>query len=364
MQTEPEEKESVGTTGTRALLRGLSNVILCLTAFFVGVQVIGALDSKESSRTWSVKLRHFLEHKDDYGVIFVGNSYVFRHIIPAEFDSLTAAAGRPTRSYNLGVPAHTFFEIHYQLRQILDSNPARLEWIILDVSFKWELRRLNLHTQRFVAWHDIPETLRAIWYTLVRCEPKNAPYDPINEKNRQNNLHLEAAFTRGTHRGRGFKIVKALLGSGSRTKGRDPVFAEGYLPLEDSPGAAYRNSHFLENIEAFEKSLLGGVQPDLQRMPPYKQALLNDLIEMVESKNIKLMIICGPILEDRIEFAAGDSVTSNPHHLFLYNDSDRYPGLYRADRRFDRRHLNKLGAMEFTRIVGADFLNLLEPERH
>jgi hypothetical protein len=43
-------------------------------------------------------------------------------------------------------------------------------------------------------------------------------------------------------------------------------------------------------------------------------------------------------------------------------DSVRFPRLFGSDRRFDRGHLNRLGAREYTGDVAADFIELLDAD--
>jgi len=342
--------------------RGARNVVCGLAGLLLGISLVGRLDSTPSPLTGAQKLRDFFEAKDEYTVIFAGDSHVFRQLDPAVFDAATAARGRATRAYNLGVPAHKFFEIDYQLRQVLRRDPARLRFLILDVSFGWDFVQLNLETERFVSWHDFRETLAAMWYTSKRREPEGALYDAFNEKTRLNNLHLEAFFSQETHHGRGFGIVRPWTAREAHpsTEVILPGYRRGYLSLEDTPDAAFRHRDFLERVERGETRWSAPVRPTLRPMPPYKKKLLEDLLLTLESRGLRVMFICGPLLSRPVEFPTDDPVLASPNRLFLYNDSSRFPNLFELDHRFDRYHLDQRGSEEYTRAVAADFLSFVD----
>jgi hypothetical protein len=63
---------------------------------------------------FQIKLRrehtpHLFQKPDVAGVLFFGNSKALSGFIPDEFDAAMEGAGRATESYNLGLPAYSFF---------------------------------------------------------------------------------------------------------------------------------------------------------------------------------------------------------------------------------------------------------------
>jgi hypothetical protein len=52
---------------------------------------------------------HLFKKPDAAGVLFFGNSKVLAGIVPDQFDAAMEASGRPTESYNLGLPADNYF---------------------------------------------------------------------------------------------------------------------------------------------------------------------------------------------------------------------------------------------------------------
>jgi hypothetical protein len=52
---------------------------------------------------------HLFKKPDTVGVLFFGNSKALSGFVPEVFDSAMESAGRPTESYNLGLPAYSYF---------------------------------------------------------------------------------------------------------------------------------------------------------------------------------------------------------------------------------------------------------------
>jgi hypothetical protein len=341
------------------VVHGLSGFALACVGFGIGVVIIDFLDSPDLSGVAQQKLSHFLARKDAYNVAFVGNSHVYRQLDPVHFDATTASRGYSTRSYNLGVPAHTFFEISYQLQQIVEQNPSTLEWVILDVTFPWSIDQFNLGTQRFVAWHDVAQTVAALEYTFA-SNRVGTNADLINDKIRWSNRHLEAFFTRTTRRGRGFAIVEALKRPRHPAPRSNPSLGNGYVALEDSPSDAHRRGDFLEFVEGFEERVRAGTFPEVLAMTRYESSLVQSLVDTLEARGLRVMLICGPVVGS-VELFRPVSQSPGVHGPYVY-DSVRFPRLFGSDRRFDRGHLNRLGAREYTGDVAADFIELLDAD--
>ena len=65
------------------------------------------------------KLDYFEADKDDYEVLFLGSSRMYRHLIPKTFDQEMAAQGYELDSFNFGVYSMKFAESYFVLNKIL-----------------------------------------------------------------------------------------------------------------------------------------------------------------------------------------------------------------------------------------------------
>ena len=104
-----------------------------------------------------------------------------------------------------------------------------------------------------------------------------------------------------------------------------------------------------------------GTLPEVAPMAPYKRSRLQKLLRRLESRGVQVMLICGPVVGN-VELFPPGLESSGAHGPYVY-DSRRFPRLFRSDRRFDRGHLNRRGAREYTREVASDFVSLLEADR-
>src|SRR6185369_9557893 len=99
-------------------------------------------------------------HADDYDTLFLGSSRVYRGIIPAVFDKLTAAAGVPTHSFNLGIDGMKPPEDAYVLERVLALRPKRLRWVFIETGdVRQNVIRGGVGDVRSVHWHDTRRTI-------------------------------------------------------------------------------------------------------------------------------------------------------------------------------------------------------------
>ena len=90
---------------------------LGLLAFVVTVVALRPLSSAETRPLGIAKLEGFLRQPGRYDVVAVGNSRVYRHIVPAVLESELDRRGVAARAYNLGASMMSFDELAYLLRE-------------------------------------------------------------------------------------------------------------------------------------------------------------------------------------------------------------------------------------------------------
>jgi hypothetical protein len=389
-----------GSPSTRAACVA---VVLCALAFLGASALLDRLLPRPGGSALSTKLDVLGERfaaqalartgtrSDAYDLLFVGSSAVFRHVDPALFDELTAAGGRPTRSYNLGVAAMEGLETLYALKRVLELDRGTLRWIVLDARTQGHALSGDNHlTARVAAWHDLPTTWLAA--SLVVQSPQ-----PVAWKVDQLRRHLVAALYRLGNVGRLRDVLEPLLtgnpesrADATRERAANQAMErgralDGFSPLDWAIGRATpsqrrdlyerRQAWVQESAElldaltgqrAHTRPLLtmdGSIRED-QELTAAEQTLLRQLVATVEERGIRVVFLnCPDVRQLGYLERAGLALGIVPG-LLDTDDPERYPALFRTKFRFDRDHLNEQGAAIYTRVLAGLFLRYIRAEDH
>lgn len=190
-----------------ALVLGLRQGLLFLAGFSAVAAGVRTLVPWPEEYGLRAKYEFFAEHRDEFDVVYVGSSRVFRAFDPLVFDAELAASGVEARSFNFGVGGMRGFEQDFVLRRLLELEPARLEWVLLEGG-EWDPEfdySFNAFSWRSVFWHSPGETL-AVLATLWKG---GGPPLHRLELARQ---HLLLALHRFSSYGQGREVLKDLLG--------------------------------------------------------------------------------------------------------------------------------------------------------
>ena len=80
---------------------GVAHVLWWLVVM-IGCCVLIHGELPPAPQSWTTaKLEDFEKHKDEYDLIFLGSSQLYRHVDPVLFDKAFAEAGHPIHSFNL-----------------------------------------------------------------------------------------------------------------------------------------------------------------------------------------------------------------------------------------------------------------------
>ncbi len=306
----------------------------------------------------SDKLEHLAAHRDSYDVLFVGSSRVYRHVAPGIFDQVLAAAGRPVRSFNVGIPAMRLAETTRILERVLTLAPGGLDYVFLEPPRAAALiSEDNILTRREVYWHDVRGTVRAL--QAVRCCARGG-----ERRRRAYRLHLRTFLFRELNVG----LIPAVLGPRERPRlrpGQTVLGAngDGFVPLTvvaDKPQGKHRDS-FLAGLDSYRLEVDNLRRPSAgsYRLTTFEAATYAHLRALTEARGARLFFVVSPVLDRRGELreAVQQGVVEG---LFAFNDPTRHPRFYDVDLRFDRGHLRDRGAEIFTRRLAEEFLAFLE----
>ncbi|MGC9384957.1 MAG: hypothetical protein ACP5D6_10190 [Kosmotogaceae bacterium] len=320
----------------------------------------------------SAKLKQFSERKDEYQVIFIGSSRIYRHIIPSKFDQFMASQGYPIQSYNFGVSGMTVPETHFVLKKILAMKPQNLEFVFLELDdLNLIIAEKNRRSERVIYWHTWEHTLwiyqllwlnilnekRLIFHNLKKIHSHTVPllYNLINFGQGDHWIQWILLPTEG---------VDTTLDPGGDTFYGTPGI-DGYLALNDEPAPNFQRRHqeFLENLDTYHKKVRSITRTSNQPATPQSDQVkaIEDLIKVVRDSGATPVFIITPVLEKETHLIAAQTRGYVPL-LFAFNDPIEFPILYDANQRFDIDHLNHEGATEFSKLLAEKFSNYLDGE--
>lgn len=311
------------------------------------------------------KLRYFAAHKDQYDVLFIGSSRIYRGVIPRRFDAALAAHGTPVRSFNFGIDSMAPHEANAVLRRLLALAPARLRWVVVEVG-PWEgtLRPANRFKRRAVFWHDGVETRAVLRSTWGQEASFTAKADLLA-------THLLHFAARASGAGRGPDLLRAWLPARPRRHAfaaedadevgdEDDALAAGQGYRDFSPSAYGEPTthparrHFQQQVETYRAVVarLAAANRAPATMAAHDLEALQRQARAIRRAGAEPFFLVPPTprpTPDLYHLAAAQPALS----ILLFNDPATYPELFRVDQRFDLEHLTRQGAERFSTLLAA-----------
>jgi hypothetical protein len=353
------------TTGPQAVVRALTNSAIGVVAFLVTCIVLRAvLPFPEIDGGVSQKFRFLAAHKDEFDVLFIGSSRIYFQISPAIFDRATRESGLPTHSFNFGVGGMYLPETAYLLEQILNLKPRKLRWVFIEydeVQTKWSPE--NQTSRRALYWADwkrVSLLLRkltdagvdAIWLP----NPAKLRDIVLRQKDEESTCTL-LAFYAGqleknyTNVSKAADVLEHFLGRDTRQRRASylGVASDGYVTKSDQMSP--------NQVAAYERALAAAMaETDKRPLSPYAVEAYRQCAQDVRTIGATPIFLIPPSTT-QINVATDNS--AQPGVMMAFNDPRRYPDLYRSSVHRDQQHLTKSGAEDFTRLVAANFVDLV-----
>ncbi len=337
------------TARRRLALAGLGIVV-----FLAAAALLRSVQGPLKAATIRAQVEAFLAEKDDVDAVFIGSSRVQRGVSPRVVDEKLSTPEREFRSFNLGIAGMRSFEADWLVRRILDAEPARLRFVVIEAP-DWKPEHVPQHdfTERYVDWHDARATwlvLRAIWkfngpwYTKLELSWRNLRFFAMRSVNYATKDRLMARADPAWDR---------LVAGRGRLR--------GYQPLdEDTPRVGRRRRRFLENLDWFEKSVADirafaekGQLAIPGAFQTYDLASIEEQVERVREAGATPVYFAAPGLARGPDFSAlqRDGVIE---HLIDLRDPSEHPDLFAPENRFDREHMNEEGARLMSERIAAE----------
>jgi hypothetical protein len=291
------------------------------------------------------KWEYFREHKDEYNVVWIGTSVVFRDVDVPAIDAALAERGHDFRSFNFGIGGMGTYEQDFVLHKLLELEPTDLEYVILEggpVGLGVHPRHIfqtpgDTNTMRSTFWHDARQTGKVL---------RQMPHLALSPWRK-----FELSFTHARLLGR--KL--SSYGFGPEIERAFEGFEPGPMLLERHGHLPYRELHFegfLDDPEVYHE-LIAAI-PEASALP----VTLDDLdlathraqFAAAESRGVELIYIAlpGSVGDPERQFLHAEGVIPT---LWDFSQPSEYPDLFRIEHRWDEDHLNPTGVPYLTALL-------------
>jgi hypothetical protein len=291
------------------------------------------------------KLDYLKAHRADYDTLFVGSSRVYHGITPKVFDAVTAAAGKPTHTFNLGINGMQPPESLYVLRKALALRLPHLQRVFLEIATVGPAPDPNNLTMRDIHWRDNDALLNGLRRAFLNANLHALPgWQALGNdlwvsgltyaQNQWNigRLDLTIQLNKTANR-----LGDVMLGPAS----------DGFLPVSH-PLAPESLQTLQRNLKSMRDGTVKQRDPDPLNTEAY--ARIRDLLA---SRGIELVLISAP--ETVKNYHAW--VDAPPGiRLLKFDDPQLHPELYVPEHRLDSDHVNGIGAQIFTRELAQAYL--------
>jgi hypothetical protein len=291
------------------------------------------------------KLDFLAAHRGDFDTVFIGSSRIYHGISPKAFDAATAAAGKPTHSFNLAINGMMPPESLHMLRTFLAMRPGRLRTVFLEVASAEPNADTTNLTIRDIYAQDSASLLYGCKRALLdlRTAPKDRwqrAWDDLSAsavtfaQNELNigRLDLTADLTKIPDR-----LGGVMLGPDT----------DGYLPVH-APIVGDARVAFEKNLDAIRSGKVPARPADPLNIEEYARTR-----DLLAARGVELVLVVTPLtLKDYHPWV---DAPPGPR-LLKFDDPGRYPELYLPEHRHDSEHLNDAGAQIFSRELAEAYL--------
>jgi hypothetical protein len=295
-------------------------------------------------------MAHLGAHGDDYSILLLGSSHVYRHLIPRILDEeVRLATGVPVRSFNLGAPGLALPEAFELLDRLVAGKASRLEWVVVDTTLFSETTAENALSRRDLDWHNWEETLLASRYLL-------ASQQRTSEKMEKVSAHARALLMNVLGSGRIAEHARYHMETDRLLDNGDLVYEleeEGYRSLDAETDASY-----LERARTFRAKVREGAvfkghsKRGKYAAEAYRAHMFARIADLAERHGARVAFFDPPRITTQPRTFEVENVPSPL--VFDFEDAQRFPSLYDLSLWFDQSHLNRRGSEELTVLLARE----------
>lgn len=324
----------------------LLNIFALLAGFIGAAAGLSVFTPERYVPTVTEKLTTYAATGDDFDVLAIGSSRTYRQIIPKVFDQATAAAGKPTRIFNLGIDGMRPPEDTYVLEKALALRRKALKLVLVECNnIRFELRNEDAGTVRAVYWHDWKRMLTLTRLALNDEKKKRDFKDRMIrrwEVFTELSTHAEYWFENVTQFGRGNELLSARLFNTKETRrSGDP---DGFRDSPVRAGLAGKElAEYEKDVEAMRKT-----RPRFERSDSISQAELAEKRRIIERAGAKMILVLPPYPMSK-RFLPDDPAEQAA--VLDFSNPLEFPDLYTPEHRLDEGHTNRIGSEIYTKLI-------------
>jgi hypothetical protein len=310
----------------------------------------------------TAKLSDLERRGGEIDAVFIGNSRIYRGLVPQAFDERLAERGLELTSYNLGGPGMGSWETNRTLERLLATGGLDLDYVFLQVgSFGARVEEQERDTRRGVDWHTPRHT-----FWVLRAALRETSFT-TGDRLRALREHAGYFLRWLVSYGMALDAWRHWTGfdSDEVSEMMQLVARErGFVPLGVYEPNVGRRDRFLDRLDKFSERVERGRQRNRRkhRARQFEHDNPEPLaaqIARLEAAGIQPVFLVEPQYGAGFRFESLVDSGLLPN-LLNVDDPRRYPHLFRADRHYDKGHLNQRGANEFSAALADQFADWLE----
>ncbi|MDG2149543.1 MAG: hypothetical protein P8N09_08465 [Planctomycetota bacterium] len=370
---------------------GVAHVLWWLVVM-IGCCVLIHGELPPAPQSWTTaKLEDFEKHKDEYDLIFLGSSQLYRHVDPVLFDKAFAEAGHSIHSFNFGVPGMGALENRWILQKVLAMKPARLKTVVFDAPAPGALLGgMNHITPRVKAWHDLVSTwlaVKLVWQTGMSTSWKldmterhlvSFGYRLCNVGSVRELLDIQLKGTAVDRtEARNYRVTDGPGGLGENGRG----FVSMDRAVEAVPDSdPYQRKLLMDRYRKMQQGLAGyakrlrenpnrprpmleytGKPREVQELLPAELEILASMVKLAEDAGIEPIFTNAPDIRQKEYFITEAAKAGVIPTLIDLDDPAKHKNLLAPELRFDELHLRESGAALYTEALAWEVASHLYP---
>lgn len=333
----------------------------------VGIDTMLSESDQPNLGLFGKKVDFLRETHDQYNVLFVGTSSIYRMIDPVALQDVAASQGCDVRAFNLGVSKLRLTELRHIEDQLTADMIGDYDLIVLSPMAASGISVANWpssRVQHFSDWEGYKTSLIDLWeYPATKRIPRLVVYSAL----------LSGSFM---YRQLGIgRLVSTLEGwpGGVADNNTGDVFdggaildfsRHGFVALDDEPHEQFkrRQDGMINRVDHFEKLKISG--PDITQfqgaMAERAWRRYQRSMEHFSDFDVPILMFLPPMVARRTQDKAlADHATLQGMSLLNYNQIDLYPELFDNSHWFDYYHTSKAGALAVTELLGNDICSFM-----
>lgn len=314
----------------------------------------------------SKKVDYLCAHHDDYNVLLVGTSMLYRAIDPALLKQVAQRNGCDVRAFNLGISQLRLTELRYIKNQLPVEVIGDYDLIVLSPLATSGIKVENWpsnRVQHFSDWEGYKSSLIDLW-EYPETKTRSLYYSALLSGSF---IYRQLGIGRLTNRLQGWPGSLSDSTTGDVFDGSAIVdlSRDGFVPLDDEPHEYFkiRRQKILNNGDHFENLKTSG--PDIAHFegPRAERAWrrYQRSMEYFADLNAPILMFLLPMVgRSTQDQALADHAKSLEMPLLNYNRIDHYPSFFDRSKWFDFRHTNQAGATAVTEQLGNDICSFMK----